>query len=113
MTSPSLPPMVSLCIPPVLRQEAERLAAEKPAVHPAWTKIRQRGRHFVLRTSSIEDLEEMADWARSWLTEPSEPLGKAQRQAFQNVVERAGRHVHLAPIGSCHFLATGWKDKQR
>jgi len=113
MTNPSLPPMVSLCIPPVLRQEAERLAAEEPTVHPAWQKIRQRGRHFVLRTSSIEDLEEMADWARSWLTEPSEPLGKAQRQAFQNVVERAGRHVHLAPIGSCHFLATGWKDKQR
>jgi hypothetical protein len=69
----------------------------------------QRGKHFVLRTSSIEDIEEVADWARSWLTEPAEPLDKARRQAFQNVVERAGRHVHLSPIGPCHFIATGWK----
>jgi hypothetical protein len=105
--------MVSLCIPPVLRAEAERLAAENPSVHPAWSKISERGKHFVLRTSSIEDIEEVADWAQSWLTEPAEPLDKARRQAFQNVVERAGRHVHLASIGSCHFLATGWKhDKQ-
>ena len=109
MNAPFLPPMVSVCIPPVLRAEAERLAAEEPAVHPAWKKVSQRGKHFVLRTSSIEDLEEVADWARSWLTEPSEPLDKAHRQAFQNVVERAGRHVHLSPIGPCHFLATGWK----
>jgi len=95
-----------------LKAEAQRLAAEKPVVHPAWSKVSQRGRHFVLRTSSIEDLEELADWARSWLLEPSEPLDKARRQAFQNVVERAGRHVHLAPIGACHLLATGWRHKQ-
>lgn len=109
--APSLPPMVSLCIPPALKAEAQRLAAESPVVHPAWSKVSQRGRHFVLRTSSIEDLEELADWARSWLLEPSEPLDKARRQAFQNVVERAGRHVHLAPIGACHLLATGWRHK--
>ena len=109
MMAPSLPPMVSVCIPPVLWAEAERLASEEPAVHPAWKKVSQRGKHFVLRTSSIEDIEEVADWARSWLTEPAEPLDKARRQAFQNVVERAGRHVHLSPIGPCHFIATGWK----
>jgi hypothetical protein len=109
MNAPSLPPMVSVCIPPVLWAEAERLASEEPAVHPAWKKVSQRGKHFVLRTSAIEDIEEVADWARSWLTEPAEPLDKARRQAFQNVVERAGRHVHLSPIGPCHFLATGWK----
>jgi hypothetical protein len=101
--------MVSVCIPPALWAEAERLAAEEPAVHPAWQKVRQRGKHFTLRTSSIEDVEEVADWARSWLVEPAAPLDKARRQAFQNVVERAGRHVHLSPVGLCHFLATGWK----
>ena len=106
-----LPPMVSLCIPPSVRAEAERLIIEEPAVHPAWTKIQQRGRHFVLRTSSIEDLEELADWARSWLTEPAEPLDKARRQGFQNVLARAGRYVHLSPIGTCHLIATGWKTR--
>ena len=101
--------MVSLCIPPVLWGEAQRLAAEEPAVHPAWKKVKQRGRHFVLRTSSLTDLEEVADWAQSWLVEPSEPLDKARRQAFLTVVERAQRHVMLAPIGIGHFIALGWK----
>jgi hypothetical protein len=109
MEDQALPPLVTICIPPVLRKEAEELVAESPLVHPAWGKVAQRGHHYSLRTSSIEDIEEVADWARSWLTEPAEPLDKARRQAFQNVVERAGRHVHLSPIGACHFLATGWK----
>lgn len=106
-----LPPMVRICIPPVLRQEAERLAAEQPAVHPAWQKIGQRGRHFVLQTSAMEDIEELADWARSWLEEPAEPLDKVKRQAFQNVIARAGRYVHLRPVGMSHFLALGWKER--
>lgn len=106
-----LPPMVTVCIPPVLRKEAEELAAESPPVHPAWLKVAQRGRHYSLRTSSIEDLEELADWAYSWLVEPAVPLDKVKRQAFQNVIARAGKWVHLRPIGPCHYLATGWKDK--
>ena len=108
-----LPPMVTVCIPPVLRKEAEELAAESPPVHPAWQKVAQRGRHYSLRTSSIEDLEEIADWAYSWLVEPAAPLDKVKRQAFQNVIARAGKWVHLRPIGPCHYLAIGWKDKHK
>ena len=111
--SPSLPPLISLCIPPVLKADAQAIAAQEPIVHPVWQKLEQRGRHFIVRTNDIGDIEELADWARSWLVEPEEPLDKARRQAFQNVVERAGRHVHLAPVGHCHFIATGWKHKQR
>lgn len=106
-----LPPLVSLCIPPVLKPEAEAIAAQDPPVHPAWAKLQQHGRHFVVRTNDIQDIEEVADWARSWLMEPEHPLDKTTRQAFQNVVERAGRYVHLSPIGHCHYLATGWKKK--
>lgn len=112
LSIPQLPPMVSLCIPPVLRQEAERIAAEQPPVHPAWGKLAQRGRHWTIRTSSIEDLEEVADWAQSWLVEPEEPINKAKRQAFQNVVARAGRFVHLVQVGHCHYIATGWRQKE-
>lgn len=108
-----LPPMVTVCIPPVLRKEAEELATESPPVHPAWQKVMQRGRHYSLRTSSIEDLEEIADWAYSWLVEPAEPLDKVKRQAFQNVIARAGKWVHLRPIGPCHYLAIGWKDLRK
>lgn len=106
-----LPPLISLCIPPVLKAEAQAIAAQEPMVHPVWRKMEQKGKHFIVRTNDIGDIEEVADWARSWLMEPAEPLDKARRQAFQNVVERAGRHVHLSPVG-CHFLATGWKQKK-
>jgi hypothetical protein len=108
-TPDQLPPMVRICIPPALRQEAQRLAAEEPPVHPAWQKVKQHGRHLTLQTSDIWDIEELADWAKSWLEEPSEPLNKVTRQAFQNVIARAGRYVHLKPVGRCHFLATGWR----
>lgn len=106
-----LPPMVRICIPPVLKKEAERVAAEEPPVHPAWRKIKQHGRHFVLQTSDASDVEELADWAKSWLEEPSQPLDKVTRQAFQNVITRAGRYVHLQSVGPCHFLALGWRNR--
>lgn len=108
----SLPPMISICIPPVLREVAERVAVEQPPVHPAWSKVAQQGRHLVLRTSDMADIEELADWAKSWLEEPAEPLDKVKRQAFQNVIARAGRYVHLWPIGHGHFLVIGWKPKR-
>lgn len=106
-----LPPMVSICIPPILKEEAQKVAKEQPPVHPAWQKIGQRGRHFVLQTADICDIEELADWAKSWLEEPCEPLNKVKRQAFQNVITRAGKHVVLKPIGNCHFLAVGWRKR--
>lgn len=108
---PALPPLISLCIPPALKAEAQAIAAQEPMVHPAWGKLEERGRHFLVRTNDIDDIEEMADWARSWLIEPDGRLNKARRQAFQTVVQRAGRYVHLSPLGSCHFIATGWKQK--
>jgi len=101
--------MVTICIPPILKEEAQKLAKEEPPVHPAWRKVSQRGRHFMLQTADICDIEELADWAQSWLEEPCKPLNKIQRQAFQNVITRAGRHVVLRPIGKCHFLAIAWK----
>lgn len=104
-----LPPLVSICIPPILKAEAQAIAAQEPMVHQAWRKMQQRGRHYVIRTSELQDIEEIADWARSWLVEPEGRLDKTRRQAFLNVLERAGRHVHLAPVGSCHYLAIGWK----
>jgi hypothetical protein len=113
MTRQTLPPMVTVCIPPVLRKEAEELVAENPPVHPAWHKVAQRGRHYSLRTSSIEDLEELADWAFSWLMEPAMPIDKTKRQAFQNVITRAGRFVHLKPIGVGHYIATHWKENHK
>jgi hypothetical protein len=106
-----LPPMVSICIPPLLKEVAQKVAKEQPPVHPAWQKIGQRGRHFVLQTADICDIEELADWAKSWLEEPCEPLNKVKRQAFQNVITRAGKHVVLKPIGNCHFLAVGWRKR--
>jgi hypothetical protein len=66
---PVLPPLISLCIPPALKAEAQAIAAQEPMVHPVWRKLEERGRHFLVRTNDIEDIEEMADWARSWLVE--------------------------------------------
>jgi len=111
MMTSSLPPLVTICIPPALRHEAELVKAESPPVHPAWEKVEQRGSHYSLRTSSIEDLEELADWAYSWLMEPACPIDKHKRQAFQHVIARTGRWVHLQALGSCHYQATGWKQR--
>jgi hypothetical protein len=107
-----LPPLVSICIPPILRAEAQALSREEPAVHPVWQKCEQRGRHFVVRTRELGDIEEMADWARSWLEEPDGRLDKTRRQAFQNLVRRASRHVELKAIGHCHFVAVRWKGRR-
>ena len=106
-----LPPLVSICIPPILKAEAQAIAAQEPMVHQVWRKAQQRGRHYVVRTSELGDVEELADWARSWLMEPDGRLDKVRRQAFLNLVERTGRHVYLAPVGHCHYLAIGWKVK--
>ena len=95
-------------VPPCHRYSLETLYFSLKSAHH---KLEQRGRHFLVRTNDISDIEEVADWARSWLIEPDGRLDKARRQAFQTMVERAGRHVHLSPLGPCHFIATGWKQK--
>ena len=115
MTTPfagieQMPPKVRICLPPVLREAFEATAAECP--HPAWRKLERRGRHFVIATNELTDIEEVADWARSALVEPALPLTKAQRQGYQAVVARAAQWAVLEPLGACHFIASGWRQKR-
>jgi hypothetical protein len=106
-----LPPLVSICIPPHLEEEAKALAAEEPPVHPAWKKARHRGRHFVITTDDLDDITEIADFARTGLEEPVEPLTKIKRQAYQILLDRAYRHAVLEPMGHCHCMAVKWREK--
>lgn len=109
---PSPPPrLISFHIPPVLKPMADELAAEEPPVHPVWKKIEQTGKHFIVRTSSLDDLSELADWARVALAEPPRKLSKSERQAFQSMLDRAVRFAEIVPLGSCHCIATKWREK--
>lgn len=103
-----LPPRARIFLPPVLKADFEAAAAE--GVHPAWSKIQHRGHHYIVTTNSLEDISEVADWARAWLVEPDKPLTKARRQAFQAVVNRAARWAELEPLGHCHCIATTWRS---
>lgn len=103
--------MARICLPPVLRADFEALAVECP--HPAWSKLQRRGRHFVVATNELADVEEVADWARAALVEPAAPLTKAQRQGYQIVVARAAQWAILEPLGPCHFVASGWQIQRR
>jgi hypothetical protein len=104
-------PIVNLCIPPVLLPDAQAIAAEDPPVHPAWLKLQKYGKHFVIRTSDLEDVTEVADWARSALVEPASPLTKTRRQAFQAVLNRVHRYAEMVPLGFSHCIAVKWRDK--
>ena len=106
-----LSPMVHICIPPQLEKDALALAAENPPVHPAWGKVRHKGRHFVLSTNNLDDISEIADFARCNIEEPEVPLPKARRQAFQILLDRAFRHAELEAMGHCHCMAVKWRDK--
>lgn len=66
-----------------------------------------------MATNELEDVEEVADWARTALVEPAAPLSKAQRQGYQIVVARAAQWAILEPLGSCHFVASGWRAQRR
>ena len=100
---------VDICIPPILAEEAMKMAAEN--FHPAWRKCHQRGRHFVMSTDSLDDLSELADFARVELEEPAAPLSKLRRAACQALLDRANRHAVLEPLGDIHCLAVAWRDK--
>lgn len=106
-----LPPTISICIPPILEGEVIAKAQEDPPLHPAWSKAHRRGRHFVITTNSLEDVSELADFARVELEEPEAPLSKARRQACQALLDRAHRHVVLMPLGTCHCIAVEWRDR--
>lgn len=106
-----LSPLISLHIPPVLLADAKATAAQD--VHPAWRKLEKKGNHFVIRTNELDDLTEVADWARTALVEPEQPLSKARRQAYQAVLSRAARWAVLTPLGDCHVIATQWRKNDK
>lgn len=87
-------------------------AVAKECPHPAWEKLQRRGRHFVIATNDLADLEEVADWARAALAEPPRPLTKAERQGYQAVVARTAQWCVLEPLGPCHFIASGWRPQR-
>ena len=105
----ALPPLILLYMPPLLRAKAKAIAAQEPLVHPIWRKFEQRGNHFVARTNDLRDIEEVADWAKSWLIEPEEPINRRMRQAFKKVIERTHRYVSFQQIGKYNVIAQGWK----
>lgn len=107
----TLPPMATVTIPPAITQAARALASED--VHPAWRKLRQKGRYCLVATNELEDITEIADWAHCSLKEPMKPLSKAERQAFQTLVERTERWAVIEPLGPLHCWARSWKDKQK
>lgn len=100
---------VDICIPPVLADEARRMASED--LHPAWTKCHQRGKHFFVSTDSLEDISELADFARVELEEPDAPLSKAKRAACQALLSRTHRYAVLEPLGDIHCIAVAWREK--
>jgi hypothetical protein len=105
----ALPPLILLYMPPLLRAKAKAIAAQEPLVHPIWRKFEQRGNHFVARTNDLKYIEEVADWAKSWLIEPEEPINRRMRQAFKKVIERTHRYVFFQQIGKYNVIAQGWK----
>ena len=107
--SSSLPQLANICIPPALAEEAMQKASE--GFHPAWSKWSKRGKHFVITTDSLEDLSELADFARVELEEPEKPLTKTRRAACQALLDRTHRFAILEPLGDCHCVATAWRDK--
>lgn len=106
-----LPRMAHICIPPQLQEDVRALAMENPPIHRVWAKARQRGRHFMISTNELDDLTELADFAFVNIEEPEEPLPKPKRQAYQILLGRTFRHAELEPIGTCHALATKWREK--
>lgn len=103
-----LPPLAAIYIPPTIAAEAKAVAMQD--IHPAWRKLQQRGRHFVLQTTDLEDISEIADWARTALVEPEKPLTKGQRQAYTCVINRASRWAVIEPLGHCHCMAVQWRE---
>ena len=104
----SLPPLATVYLPPVLGPHIEAIMQQE--VHPAWLKLRREGLHYIVRTNSLDDLSEVADWARAALVEPEKPLTKGMKQAYQTVVNRTARWAIIEPLGPCHCIATKWRE---
>lgn len=109
MTTNSLPsPCSRICLPPVLKKSWSSTAADAP--HPAWAKIQRVGKHDVVSAPNLDDLTELADWARTALVEPDQPLSKAERQGYATVLQRVERWAVLQPLGPCHVIAVAWRQ---
>lgn len=102
---------VHICIPPALAEEITAKGKENPPPHPVWTKQVPHKRYFIIAAESLEDLTEIADFARVELEEPELPLTKIRRQSFQSLLHRANRYAVLEPLGECHCVAVAWRDK--
>lgn len=99
---------VDICIPPALAGDVLQMAEDN--FHPAWGKGRQKGKYFILSTDSLDDLSEIADFARVNLEEPELPLSKTNRAACQALLDRTHRYAVLEPLGEIHCLAVQWRD---
>lgn len=102
-----LSPTVHIVLPPELQDVAKALAAEN--IHPVWSKAKHRGRHYVITTNSLDDISEIADYARVGIEEPEPDTSKRRRQALQILLDRASRYAVLEPMGVCHCIATKWR----
>ena len=100
-----------ICVPPALAEEIAAKGQESPLAHPVWAKSIRRNRYFVITAECLEDLTEIADFARVELEEPEEPLTKARRHAFHALLDRTHRYAVLEPLGDCHCMATAWREQ--
>lgn len=108
MNCPDTAHKVNICIPPALAEQA--FSMQREDLHPVWKKFHRRGRHFVVSAESLDDLSELADFARVELEEPDGPLTKVKRAAYQALLHRTHRHAVLEPLGDSHCLAVAWRD---
>lgn len=107
LPSYSLTPLATIIFPPLLLKEIK--AAIKEDAHPVWNKMLPRGRCFVLKTTSLDDLTEVADWGRAALVEPPEGLSLSCRIAYRDVIKRVAKWAVLEAMEPCHCIATHWR----
>jgi hypothetical protein len=103
------PQACAICIPPSILDHARAVAEEG---FTTWQKLRRHGNHHAVICDSLEDVEEVADWASMMIEEPAAPLKRSQRQAFLAVLGRAHRFAVLEPLGAGHFIAVRWRPAQ-
>ena len=100
---------VDICIPPALAGDVLQMAEDN--FHPARGKAGRKVSISSLSTDSLDDLSEIADFARVNLEEPVElPLSKTKRAACQALLDRTHRYAVLEPLGEIHCLAVQWRD---
>lgn len=102
---------VRICVPPLLGDVVAAKAKENPVAHPVWTRGHRKNRYYYIPVDTLDDLTEIADFARVELEEPERPLSKAERHAYQVLLGRAFRHAVLEPLGDLHCHAVAWRNE--